>query len=799
MHKYYQNAIIYTFFILAVFILGVIIWAGWCYVRFPYDGLLWSAKNGEIETVDPFGPAEGRIFPGDRILSIDGQDFFNLGGLYANRNYGDTVEFILERQGKVIQTQLILVAPSPTRRLNRLLLSLVTLTFWIAGMFVLAFKLYHRQSILFFLVCQIGALTLIAGSLSSIYASVFFLWLYGVLYWWIVPLIVHFHIYFPSQHEPSKLEKLFIWLLYATAALATPQYLIAPYAALGGPLLDYNLFYILRRLWLAIGLFGTVFLLGKAYVSQSSGEARQKIRLLILGAALALLPFLSFSLLPDVLFHYQLLPYNFSFVFFLFIPLFYVYAILRYQLIPLDHFISRAAASVITLTLLIGIYWLIYTIIDLVLPQTLGSQQIRQLLVALFVVIIYARSANRVTSLVDRVFYGGGADYPSLVKRASQTLVPTSSQPVLASNLLDEMQDVMQMECGCLLLGGTDCDHSENWLITKNCWSGFQRINEFRNDGVLNGFFAASEIKPLSATMMRQNFNPADLEASEAQLLDCRRAQLWFPLRQTEHTRGLLLLGPRRGGGYYPTANLEILDIIARQASIAFENIYLIQELNERNRERIYLNQQMLRVREDERKTLSRDLHDNIIQALIGLDFQISQARRTVDPEDGPNLEQFQQYVREVISSLRQICTDLRPPVLDSLGLVAAIRYLVRTFNQQSGVQISLSVDGNEEQILPEDVELSLFRSLQEALNNIRKHAGPCQVSIALCIKPESVTLEIADDGAGFVPPEHMGALIRDGHFGLIGIQEQIDLVEGNFAVHSVPGEGSRVVIQITL
>jgi signal transduction histidine kinase len=200
---------------------------------------------------------------------------------------------------------------------------------------------------------------------------------------------------------------------------------------------------------------------------------------------------------------------------------------------------------------------------------------------------------------------------------------------------------------------------------------------------------------------------------------------------------------------------------------------------------------QLVRGREEERERLARELHDQAIQSLVGLKFHLA--------EKAPDAQaELQAEIDGVIDALRELCADLRPPALDRLGLVAALRSYTDDFSARTGMPVELHVDGNEQRLSPE-AELSLFRVAQEALINAWKHAQTPKVEVGLCFDEEAVRLTVSDRGRGFAVPERLGALAEAGHFGLVGIHERMELVGGTLGLASGPGQGTTLTAWMPL
>jgi signal transduction histidine kinase len=198
---------------------------------------------------------------------------------------------------------------------------------------------------------------------------------------------------------------------------------------------------------------------------------------------------------------------------------------------------------------------------------------------------------------------------------------------------------------------------------------------------------------------------------------------------------------------------------------------------------------QLVRGREEERERLARELHDQAIQSLVGLKFSLA-GQAPAGPEE------IQEQVNRVIGSLRDLCSDLRPPALDMLGLASSLRSYVNDFAERTGQPVMFRLSGEERRLDPE-IELSLFRAAQEALTNAWKHAQAPTVDMELHFDPASVRLTVGDRGRGFRIPERLEALTEAGHFGLVGMHERLQLAGGDLQLHSQPGEGTTITATV--
>jgi signal transduction histidine kinase len=202
--------------------------------------------------------------------------------------------------------------------------------------------------------------------------------------------------------------------------------------------------------------------------------------------------------------------------------------------------------------------------------------------------------------------------------------------------------------------------------------------------------------------------------------------------------------------------------------------------------------------REEERKFLARELHDQVIQDLLSFNYRLEDIESEVDDEvQQHELAAVRQSVRSVVADLRQLCSDLRPPTIDAHGLKAAIRSLAEEWAERNGVQLDLTIDPKLGR-LPEALELSVFRIVQEGLNNIRKHAQARHVRLRVERTPTaSILVRLMDDGQGLPKPIDLAELSASKHFGLLGISERVALLGGTMQVESPPVGGTILQVEV--
>jgi PAS domain S-box-containing protein len=221
------------------------------------------------------------------------------------------------------------------------------------------------------------------------------------------------------------------------------------------------------------------------------------------------------------------------------------------------------------------------------------------------------------------------------------------------------------------------------------------------------------------------------------------------------------------------------------------------EEMRLRENLDLYLGQ-VTKAQEEERKRIARELHDETIQALVVLSRQLEDAASSRGlPEDKRLLlESLRQQTTSIMDGVRRMTQDLRPSTLDRLGLLPGLEWLANDMSRYSGIVTKVNVTGQGRR-LPPDVELMLFRIAQEALRNVWRHSQATEAAVTAEFYDKRVVVTIKDNGKGFRVPGTVGDLARDGKLGLTGMHERARLVGGSVTLHSEPGKGTTIVMEV--
>lgn len=241
-------------------------------------------------------------------------------------------------------------------------------------------------------------------------------------------------------------------------------------------------------------------------------------------------------------------------------------------------------------------------------------------------------------------------------------------------------------------------------------------------------------------------------------------------------------------------------DISEKVARISAENARLLQRLVETERRFHRISRGVLRVQEEERGRISRDLHDGIGQSLTALKIQLELLERAAAGEHAalvPRVASVRELAEACLAEVRELARLIRPQMLDELGLLPTLRWLARTVQKRTGVSIELDYVGADERADP-DAETLVFRIVQESLTNIVRHAGVSAARVRVERRPESILVTVEDRGRGFDAEAILSASDEERGFGVRAMRDRVQSFRGSFRLRSSP-EGTVLEAELPL
>ena len=223
--------------------------------------------------------------------------------------------------------------------------------------------------------------------------------------------------------------------------------------------------------------------------------------------------------------------------------------------------------------------------------------------------------------------------------------------------------------------------------------------------------------------------------------------------------------------------------------------------LAEREAERQDYMSQIFKAQENERQRLARELHDDTTQTLLVIATRAQSLSSQDNVKSVPQSREQAEWIKDtalsVSDELRRLSLDLRPGILDNLGLVPSLRWLVTSLSQD-GINTRLEISGSVRD-LSSEADINIFRIVQEALNNIRRHSKATKANVNLGFAPNNINLTIWDNGVGFSLPRTTGKLTTLGKLGLAGMQQRVNFLNGTFMINSEPGKGAIIHILLNV
>jgi len=719
--------------------------------RLPTIDLQLDQASGTVLAVPQGSQSDISGFhSGDEILTIDGVPYAEWGGPHVG------VQFAQVRRGA--QTLTLELVAYTLAKVNLLPLAgaaFTALFLWGSGLLLLIRQFDRLEIRLLFLFAQCLAIAMLfpmSFPEETFHPS----WARSVAILCTclaAALLLHFFLTFPVSLGTPRLR---VW----GAGFLYPLALASAAGWISGDVLLRQL----GILYVILAIMTALLVLAMVYLRWASADGRRRMRQIIFSTLLAGLPILIFYLLPEIFQQSPWLPLSQAGLFVNIAPIGFLFAITRHNLFGIDRLLNRALVYIILSALILLIYLGLFVPLYRLLPDDWLAQALLAAGLTLLVGLAFNTSRNLVQRFVDRLFYGGWYDYPGVVETISAVLSHNLDRAEVHHTLTCQVPDLMQLS------------GSELWISDSG----------------------APEQSPPNA-----DTNPAS------------PSDLTFLLDLQGQNQAVWRVKTHRSGEDLSETDRRILETLAQQAQVALNNVLLIETLRQQiielrtSRDLVTQKQhQLLRSREEERGRLARELHDGPIQTLVGLNLQLglfltSGGTASVAQAASPLAETLQGIrgeVRTLLADLRQVCAELRPPMLDALGLGAALHALADDWNAQNGIKVSLDIPSDPAlNSLPTEVPVNLYRIVQEALGNIARHAQARWVQISLRQEVQTLKLCVSDDGCGFSAPASLQSLVAQGHFGLAGMQERAALIGAQLSLQSAPGHGTQVYVSLPL
>ena len=481
--------------------------------------------------------------------------------------------------------------------------------------------------------------------------------------------------------------------------------------------------------WVVVGLAGFISIAGVVLLPL---DALLVSRAASMDPARALL----LSAIPDTLFR----------AISLFIPLSITISVLRYRLWDIDIIISRTLVYGALTAGIVALYVLMVGALSL-LSQTTGNLVVSLLATGL-IAFLFQPLRERLQRSVNHLLYGDRDEPYTALSRLGRRLEASLAPEAVLPTVVTTVRDVLKLPYVAIYLQ----QDSHGYKIVAESASPSLRLENGRI--IVPGM---------------------------------NRVGLCVPLIHQGETLGYIVLGPRAPNEAFGSTDLRLLDDLAPQVGVAVHAVRLTADL-QRSREQLVL------AREEERRRLRRNLHDDLAPTLASLGLTASTAAdliRTNPTTATALVKELQTEIRATVGNIRRLVYDLRPPTLDELGLLAAVRERAAQYSNASG-GVHMTVDAPAElPVLPAAVEVAAYRIVQEALENVSKHSQARQCAIRFA-NHDGLEIEVTDDGIGLPPNITPGV-------GLRSMRERSEELGGSCVIERGANGGTRIVARLPI
>jgi signal transduction histidine kinase len=716
------------------------------YVRFfevPYFGFDFNPSTGEVLTIYVNAEPAAALQEGDVLKEIGGvswEDYATDAWLvfFENAKDGEVVNVTVSRNGEKITIPWVFPGFNPEEFRGRFInLWWLGYIFWVFGLLNQTFiRPRDARWRLLSAANYLTGLWVIVGSISASQVWGSSILLHSIT-WLLMPVFLNLHWVFP---KPLKGMPAWGWvvLYLASATLAVGEFLP------GFPRTLYPLGFLLM-------LVGSIALLIVHAVRQPA--QRREVRLLGIAILVAVIPAIILGLAGITNHIPQIGPL--ALLALPIIPGAYFYIVYLQQLGGLELRANRFLSIYIYLTLL-GAILLLLIAPAVLSPISQGVLVILSVVTASLTALISILAFPVFQRFVDQRLLG--------IRLPYQNLLETYSSRIATSTSIAGLLQLLEQDVFPSLL----VRHYAFIELSNNSYEALL-VKGIGGDE-LPGREEANELISLAG-----RYRPPAIELSHPWI------RLILTLEVGDEIAGLWLLGRRDPDDAYHAAEIPILQSLANQTAIAMSNLLQTERIRK-------LYQLDIDRHEEERHRLALDLHDSILNQLAVLRMNIDESRSSPD---------FQQAYENLTQRLREIVSELRPPMLN-YGLKLALEELTESLMERSGdsVQIMADIQAGEERY-PQHIEQHLYRIAQEACENALRHAKAGKISIAGQMDAQKINLQIEDDGTGFDMGEHLELddLLANNHFGLAGIIERASLIGAKANIASGLKTGTRIEI----
>jgi len=771
---------------IGLLLIVLMVLASYVLARFqiPVDGLGSSMKSGEcvVKVVTKNSPAEkAGILPGDIILGIENKPVSLNGHKRILEGYraGDRITYVISVDNEPHEIELTLV--SLWSQNNWFYLAFYSLIFIVCttSLYILYRKPYDQSARIFFIFLQLFAIAqnqsfLYLDTAYALFATIIFIFgfnLFGVV-------LLHFYLVFPTPVPfYNKIKRLLrgiylVGILFGIALAAL--HIWRNYAVARDTVSIFNEYSRYLLLWMALTLSMALGIAIYQYRNAQDSHTKKQLQLVLIGSLFGLLPAISYSIFPDLIWQVQQEQNMQSTIEFVngigtyIMTTFLAIAIFRYRIWNLEIIFRKALQYGAATFIIFLLYFGLVAIIDSLLAE---ANELVHLIMLAFSILIFLFLRDLIQKYIDKLFYRESYDSTKVVTDFEKQFAGINKFSSLASGIEEYLNGIFHFNSFLFAIRGKELSYKiVQQMGGKNTAPG----EEFEITERISMLLEGSGVISIEEISMQPSFIAQ---------LDC---EILVPLMNGEKPFGFFLLGRKISDKSYNLQDIRLLTLLSHRIVSMFYTANLYQRDLKR--------QLML---ERERTRIARDIHDDVGASLTRISIMSDLIiEKATDPESIDKwLRQISETSRQVTSEMTQIIWALTPRNDTFEGLSTYVRRFANEYLEPSNIQCEFTCpDALNNMELRAESRRNIFLSIREALHNVVKHSSANKVFISFNKEQDWVTVDVKDDGEGFNTSESKKA----GN-GLINIKKRMKSIGGKSTIFTNPGKGAEIRLFIPI
>ena len=477
------------------------------------------------------------------------------------------------------------------------------------------------------------------------------------------------------------------------------------------------------------------------------------------------------------------------------------YVILKYQLLNIK-FVLRKGLVYSNLTIFITVlYLLLLLTLQTYFHEWIGYGSLAlTAVVALMIALLFNPLRNFFQKWIDRLFYRETYDYRQMLLKFSNKISNVLDLGELAQSILEPLGRAMHVKRAALLFPEIGSgDFKARFVQQDTDEKPFTKLKLLSDNPIVSWLATRGGVLRRKHIDIMPQFK--GVWQVERVILDVLGVELLCPIRSRGNLIGIIAIGEKQYGSSYSDEEADLLITMSHEAAVALENARMLDSLKSQQLQVEQLLAQVVLAQEEERNRISIDLHDSVAQWLVATSYGMQTFREQLSEKEADKarleLVDMESTITRSLKELRRVVVGLRPPALDELGLAHALQQGLEEL-EKDGMECQFSQMGTPWR-LPSSMEIAVFRVVQEAISNIRKHAKATRVNLRLQFQEDKLLVDISDNGQGFNLSQTLDSAISVGHLGLLGMKQRAEMLGGDIQIKTGEGDGTTITLDLPI